>query len=189
MRVHALTCALLCLAGALLVTGACGAGGHPERPPLAHTGGFGEPTCHACHFDFAAGAGPGRLAVHGLPTEAVAGETYPLTVVLEHVGARAAGFQLAVRYEDGTQAGALEAVDDRVELTTAGDVVYAHQSWIGSRAEPPDTARWRLLWRAPASGKAPILFHAAGLAGDGDLSPLGDHVYVLEITTLATGTR
>jgi len=25
--------------------------GFPDGPPPAHTGGFGEPTCRACHFD------------------------------------------------------------------------------------------------------------------------------------------
>jgi hypothetical protein len=90
--------ALLCLAGALLLAAAAHRGAHPDRPPVAHTGGFGEPTCHACHFDFEQGRGPGRLALEGVPQPAEAGVPYEIAVVLEHRDMAAAGFQLTTRF-------------------------------------------------------------------------------------------
>src|SRR5690606_8758969 len=40
---------------------------YPDRPPPAHTGGFGEPTCQQCHFDAPLNDPGGALYVEGLP--------------------------------------------------------------------------------------------------------------------------
>jgi hypothetical protein len=46
----------------------------------------------------------------------------------------------------------------------------------GSRLVAADTARWILVWAAPAAGGT-VLVHAAGNAADGDDSALDDFVY------------
>ena len=58
---------------------------YAEHPPLGHTGGFGEPTCHACHFGGEVNGGDGTLAVDAavnprsvpdpMPTEATEPDT------------------------------------------------------------------------------------------------------------------
>jgi hypothetical protein len=45
-----------------------------------------------------------------------------------------------------------------------------------------DTGRWALLWTAPDTGDRVVL-HASAVAGDGDDSQLGDHVYTVELVT------
>jgi hypothetical protein len=153
--------------------------GTRDRPPPAHTGGFGEPSCQSCHSDRDADEGSGQLRVLGLPDRFRAGETYDLVVELTDDDMRAAGFQLAARFDDATQAGVLAPADSaagRTAVTTADAIAFAHHLYPGTHAEPGQPARWRLRWTAPASGR-PVTFHAAAVAADDDLSPLGDLVY------------
>jgi hypothetical protein len=159
-----------------------------EGPPTAHTGGFGEPTCHACHFQAPVNSGPGSLTLYGAPETWEPGTVYPLTLHLEHDGMAIAGFQLAVRFEDGAQAGELEAGDpERVRVVAFEGVRYAHQTWDGAGPHEPGAARWTLLWTAPESGGA-VSFHFVANAADDDDSPLGDIVYAAELILPASHT-
>lgn len=170
--------AALCLAAALLVA-ATDARATRERPPTAHTGGFGEPTCHTCHFDNDVDSGPGRLLLRGVPDRAVPGSSYDLTVLLVEPGLLAAGFQLSARFQDGRQAGTLAAAEGheaRTDITTDRNIQYAHHIYDGSLPVAPDTARWTIRWTAPADLE-PVVFHVAANAADDDTSPLGDHIY------------
>lgn len=116
-----------------------------ENPPVAHTGGFGEPTCRVCHFDGPLDPPGGELEVEGLPPGYEPGRTYPLTITLRHPELEAGGFELAVRFAEpgsaartapapsleppergqaglppgpaGTQAGTLAPVDGRVAIS------------------------------------------------------------------------
>jgi hypothetical protein len=150
-----------------------------ERPPTAHTGGFGEPTCQTCHFDSDLNSGPGSLRLLGVPETYAPGTVYPLTVLLVEPGLRAAGFQLTARFEDGTQAGSLGPADPqqrRIDVTTDRQVQYAHHLYDGTFPVSPDSARWTVLWTAPAEGRT-VSFHLAANAADDDSSPLGDFIY------------
>jgi hypothetical protein len=151
-----------------------------DRPPAGHSGGFGEPTCQACHDDAAADTGAGRLAVSGVPDRWEPGRTYLLTVRLSHPGMRAAGFQLTVRFEDGSQAGSLRPGPDeerRVGLIVDRDIQYAHQLYDGGDPAGDGKGRWTLTWQAPADSGRVVVLHAAAVAANDDLSPLGDFVH------------
>jgi hypothetical protein len=99
-----------------------------------------------------------------------------------------AGFELAARFADapraGAPAGTLHAPDERVRVTRAGEpqVDYAHHTRPGSASPAADSAVWRVHWTAPAAG-APVVFHLAGNAADGDESQFGDHVYTATART------
>ncbi len=157
----------------------------PEAPPLAHTGGFGEPTCRACHADGdPMGAPDGGFAITGLPARFEPGRTYAIVLVLERPGLRRAGFQAAVRFAPGEpsearQAGTL-APDDgtraAVERDTAVGVDYAHHTLAGTAQPRPGSARWVIRWTAPAVREA-VVVHAVAVAADDDNSSLGDEVY------------
>src|SRR5262245_24686351 len=88
---------------------------YADRPPLAHTGGFGEETCRQCHFDNPLNEPGGSLSIDGVPPAYQPGASYRLTVRLRRAGLARAGFQLAVRQAigpgAGRQAGVLAAVD------------------------------------------------------------------------------
>ena len=171
--------------GLLLVTAAAAARApYDARPPLARTGGFGEPTCGECHF-----GGPARptgtVSLGGVPERYRPGEAYTLELILVDTTARVGGFQIAARVADGpnagTQAGTLCAIDARVIVATdsATGVQYASHSI----AAPADSLRWRLTWRAPASDAGGVVFHIAANAADDDDSPLGDAILTNTVAT------
>lgn len=148
----------------------------PERPPPAHTGGFGEPTCHACHFDQALNGPTGDVVIGGLPEWYVPGARYELQVTVRAPSLALAGFQAAARFRDGTQAGILEPVDDRAEVTHADGVAYAHQTVAGVRATGGGAAVWTLRWRAPDTA-GDVVVHVTGNAANADASPFGDAIH------------
>jgi hypothetical protein len=159
---------------------------YPENPPVAHTGGFGEPTCHACHFEAEPVADASALSVQGLPHDFVPGARYPLEVRLAVTGMRRAGFQLAIRFAEGEaageQAGTLAAAGDRATVTVSPadsrpGVAYAHHTRAGTSLVSPDSAVWRLEWVAPPHGGA-VLVHVAANAANDDASELGDRIHL-----------
>jgi len=158
----------------------------PDGPPPRHTGGFGEPTCEACH---SGGAEPGTPAgaaqIIGLPETFEPGRPYEITIAVRRPALERAGFQLAVRFASGEplaalQAGALKSLDTtRVALdrdsTMARTVVYARHTRLGTVAGRPGEARWMVRWTAPAERQA-VVFHAAVVAANDDNSSFGDEV-------------
>ncbi len=145
---------------------------YPDPPPPAHTGGFGEPTCHTCHFDGPLNAPKGGLRVAGFPEAFTLGQTYPITVYLTHPEMRRSGFQLAARYPDGTQAGRFVQADG-IALDTLGGIAYVRPTrapWIA------DSARWHFTWVAPAIADS-VIIHVSANAANGDDSDFGDLIY------------
>ncbi|MGH9380779.1 MAG: choice-of-anchor V domain-containing protein [Thermoanaerobaculia bacterium] len=150
-----------------------------EDPAPGHTGGFGEPTCQACHFGEALNDPAGALRVEGVPERAEPGATHRLTVVLAHPGLQRGGFQLSVRLTDGTQAGGLESVDARSRVTRADgtSLAYAHHTPEGTQTQAPGTLRWEFRWTAPSEPSGRVLFHVTANASNDDDSPFGDSIY------------
>ncbi len=156
--------------------------GYPEAPPVAHTGGFGEPTCQQCHFDLPLNDPGGALTLDGVPDDYAAGARYLLTAQLIRPEMRRSGFQVSARFADGAragqQAGLLQPVNDHVDvvLDDASAIQYAHHTKPGTHLAAPDTARWTLAWTAPeAAGR--IVFHLTANAANDDASEFGDYVY------------
>ena len=151
-------------------------------PPPAHTGGFGEPTCRACHSDAGLNEAGGELVITGAPAGYEPGRTYQLDIVLRHSGMLIAGFQLAARYADGAAAGrpagALAPTDARsvVIWDTLSRVNYIEHTAIGTDLRG-DAGRWTVRWTAPRDAQGAVAFHAAGNAANDDDSPLGDFIY------------
>ena len=167
--------AAIALSASVVAAGAM----YDARPPLAHTGGFGEPTCRECHFDGPPEA-PDVLSLGGVPERYAPGSVYRLEVIISDTLASLGGFQLAVRVAEGpnagTQAGTLQAADTRVDVSvdTASGVQYASHAL----AAPYDSMRWVVEWRAPARDVGPVLVSAAANAANDDDSPFGDRILV-----------
>jgi hypothetical protein len=157
--------------------------GFPDGPPPAHTGGFGEPTCRACHFDGDLNAEGGGLTLGGIPAAYAPGEPYRITVTLRRGEMKRGGFELAVRFAEGAaagrQAGSLRALDERVKVTegTPGGVQYATQARPGVQLSEAGKIEWVVEWTAPPAAAGPVAFHAAANAANGDESQFGDFVY------------
>jgi hypothetical protein len=163
-----------------------------DGPPPAHTGGFGEPTCRACHHTDPLNAPGGALTIDSLPLEGFTpGRTYQLTVRLSRPGMAIGGFQLSVR-EDRSNgrdrpAGSLAPVDDHTQLVRlAGSAVpYLQHTRRGTALPQPDTARWVFRWQAPGA-QVPVVFHLVANAANGDNSELDDAIYATVFHLVAT---
>lgn len=179
----------LVLVLAMVLTTVGGAFFYPEDPPVAHTGGFGEPTCHRCHFDQPVNAPGGALRLVGAPEVYRAGADYTLTIELARSAMQRGGFQVSARFADGArggrQAGVLRAMDDRVVVVRddSSAVQYAHHTEAGTLLPAPNIARWTLAWTAPETASGRVVFHLTANAANDDASEFGDFVYVAEGTS------
>jgi hypothetical protein len=161
-----------------------GVGGSPAAyvvgAPPGFSGGFGEMSCDACHFDNPLNPPGGTLEFGGIPERYTPGERYPVTITLSRPGMKAGGFQLTARFaSDSAQAGevrAAEGEEGRITVTSDAGIAYLHQTGLGTVPASPDTARWSFLWTAPAESRE-VVFHLSGNAADGDGSTGGDFVY------------
>jgi hypothetical protein len=189
-RVRALSIAASLAAGTLLAAALAPSqlAAFPDAPPARTTGGFGEDSCHACHFEHPENDGAGQFSLAGFPERYEPGQTYALALTIRHVGMAVAGFQLAIRHcDDGSQAGALgvpAAERSRVDITHERGITYAHHTRVGTQVDEEGWARWSIAWTAPAVAR-PVAVSAAAVAGDGDASQLGDRVYRLDSSAAA----
>jgi hypothetical protein len=159
---------------------------YAEGAPPGFSGGFGEESCHACHFHADLNSGPGRVTIAGLPDRYAAGARYPLTITLAQARMRLGGFQLTARFtQGGAQAGTLAPGPDeqeRVGIELQAGVQYAGHRRSGAELVAPDMARWLLVWTAPLTG-GPVVLHVALNAADADDSVRGDFVYATAAET------
>jgi hypothetical protein len=187
MPVGGLATLLLCVAAAAAAATLPRPSVHGPEP--GHTGGFGEPTCRACHFDGPETTSDADVAIDGLPTSWTPGTRYPITVVLRGAALRRGGFQLAVRHatgEDaGRQAGVLSGDSGRVSITVAGGVSYGHHVRESTAPTAPGVVRWELAWTAPVEGAGLVAFHVAANAANDDDSELGDLIVTAADTIAA----
>ena len=113
------------LAGLAFVTG----------PVSARTGGFGEMTCHECHWDNPVNDPSGRLTLLGTPATYTPGARYSIIVDLARPDLVLGGFQLSARFgggsSAGTNAGVLRPIDELAERVADEEWTYqlrpAHQ--------------------------------------------------------------
>src|SRR5688572_17889949 len=158
-----------------------------DRPPTRHSGGFGEPSCHACHFEQDVNTGSGAILLHGLPEQFTPGATYTLTLSVTQPKLAAAGFQLTARHESGAQAGRMRLGAHeraRADVTVDSTIAYVHHLYDGTLPAAPDTARWTIVWEAPRDGGT-VIFHVAANAANDDSSPLGDAIYTRTVQVTA----
>src|SRR5207247_9775219 len=76
---------------------------YKEGPFPNVTGGFGDKTCHSCHFDNPLNAPGGTLDVSGIPSSYTPGQAYPITITLSREGMKRGGFEIAARFTSGRQ--------------------------------------------------------------------------------------
>ena len=151
---------------------------NPETPPLGHTGGFGEPTCQACHFESAVNSGSGSVQLLGVDTPMRAGETRTITVAVFDSAVARAGFMLSARTVRGAQAGSLAPRDERATVSsTRGGLHYAHHTETGTALDSVRSARWTLDWTIPEAPGDTVVLHFTVNAANNDSSPLGDLIY------------
>lgn len=156
---------------------------YPEHLTGAFTGGFNEETCHSCHFDYEVNPNEGDLSISGIDKSIAGGEVaeFKIKVGREELGR--AGFQLSVRFEDGSQAGQLK-IEESNRLTYTRSVPdslqYIQHSEKGSEPDGADKSSWTVRWKAPEPGAGTVIFNIAANAANGDQSEFGDYIFTEE---------
>ncbi|HUF09778.1 MAG TPA: choice-of-anchor V domain-containing protein [Rhodothermales bacterium] len=155
-----------------------------DGPPVHYTGGYGEPTCHVCHFDGMLNSPDANARAIDVPSTFVSDSTYPITVVVSKAALGAAGFSMSSRFRSGAQAGSFLATDERatVESGPTG-VQFAMHTLDGSDPVAPDSTAWTLAWTAPSEADT-VFFHVAANAANGDDSEFGDLIETVSYFSL-----
>jgi hypothetical protein len=155
---------------------------NPEHLDGPFTGGFGEQTCHSCHFDYDLNKEGGSLSLSGVPDVLTPGDEVEMTVAVESEHLRNGGFQMTARFEDGSQAGSFEWDDDRLMLTPgiSDEIEYLQHSADGISPTGEREVSWTFTWIAPDESQ-PVHFHIAANAGNDDDSAFGDWIYTKEL--------
>jgi hypothetical protein len=174
---------LVAAAVVLGATAAAATRAYHDSPPLAHTGGFGEGDCSACHFDNEVDDGVGEVRVHGFPDRYEPGRTYRITIEVRRPGMAKGGFQAAIREAEGNRTGHstgdIATDDGRTTIARSDTVAYVQHTAAGNDVED-GVARWTFEWTAPVRAGGGVVLHAAANAGNGDNSEFGDYIYRAE---------
>ena len=72
-----------------------------DGPPPESTGGFGEETCHKCHFENDLNDAAGSLGLEGIPESYAPGQHYLIEIVLERPGIGRGGFEQVLLARSG----------------------------------------------------------------------------------------
>lgn len=153
---------------------------YPEHLVGAFTGGFGEETCHSCHFDYDLNWDEGSLMVNGIPDKIEAGHQYEIEIQVEREGLEKAGFQMSARYPDGRQAGSFEVSEnERIMFTkeVPDSVQYLQHSEKGTEPADKGYQSWMFSWKAPEELVDSVYFNISANAANGDQSEFGDWIY------------
>lgn len=154
---------------------------NPDRLDGAFTGGFGEQTCHSCHFDYDINPEGGGVTIRGVEDTYKPGNRYEITVTVKSERLEVGGFQLTSRFENGTQAGEFDWDSERLMFTSSvtGKIQYLQHSAEGTAPTSENEASWTFTWQAPDDNRC-IIFNLAANAGNFDDSSFGDWIYLKE---------
>jgi len=153
---------------------------YPDRVLPSVTGGFGELSCHSCHFDGDLNPKSGKVELLGLPNVIKSGYTYDIEVLLSHPQLVKAGFQLSSRLVDGSQHGYFTSQDNLtlVQSSADGKIQYMNHSEKGSVGYK-EKAVWKFRWTA-GDIVGDVVFNLAANAANGDDSEFGDNIFLKE---------
>ena len=158
-------------------------------PLPGHTGGFGEPTCRLCHYDYDLNEPGAGMRLDSLPEVYEPSRRYSLTLRLQHAELKRAGFQLSARFEDGTPAGTIVIPDTTLlRIQRLRGVDYLSHNFKGTEQIVADTAVWNFVWVAPASMRR-VVFNAAFNVSDDDASQFGDRIFTAAFYSGAESVR
>lgn len=151
---------------------------HQTGPQPAHTGGFGEPTCHACHFDYPLNEEPRAvIRLDSIPAQFRGGHTYRLQLSVQHRELKRGGFQLSARFEDGGAAGEFVTPDtNHVRVQQAKGIDYLSHTFTSSDRVAQDMIVWTIYWTAPSLLRR-VVFNVAANVSNSDASEFGDRIF------------
>ncbi len=160
---------------------------NPEHLDGPFTGGFGELTCHSCHFDYDINMDGGSLTVEGLRDSYQPGKRYDMKVIVESSHLENGGFQMTSRFKNGSQAGKFEWTGNHLMYTPniSDEVKYLQHTRESTTPSGDRKVSWSFTWTAPETAIGSIIFNIAANAGNNDDSSFGDWIYTKEHITSA----
>lgn len=156
---------------------------YPDHIAGAYTGGFGEQSCHSCHFDYDLNQPEGGLSISGINETFEAGQDYKITLSVKREDMNRAGFQMTARFEDGFQAGQFELHENLTTTPNIDNDISYLQHAVGKVEAENGKKKWQITWTAPDQTDQPVIFNIAANAANGDASAFGDWIYLKEIKT------
>jgi uncharacterized protein (TIGR03437 family) len=165
---------LIALAGLPLLVYAFSSG-----PPVAHTGGFGEPTCSqfGCHLS-PINSGPGSVTITA-PEFYASGQTYQITVRVADPNQRRWGFEMSSRSQNAQQAGTLSSASNQTQVVPAlNGIQYIMHTNAGTRPGVTQGVDFVFNWTAPDTSTGTVIMHVAANAANNNFSAdSGDRIY------------
>jgi uncharacterized protein (TIGR03437 family) len=184
-----------------LVLAALPAAANVSGLPVAHTGGFGEPTCSQIGCHRLAPSPASNTATVRIEVGAyVPGATQQVRVIIESGFASRWGFQLTARprNDNALPAGVFEALNLFTAVRcpngnfgpcNAGEVEYVTQTSVGTNAGGRSGRQvYGFNWTSPASDIGPVDFAVAALASNNDGGTNGDFTATATTTSLYAPT-
>ncbi|MGB0429465.1 MAG: choice-of-anchor V domain-containing protein [Bacteroidia bacterium] len=132
--------------------------------------------CTQCHSG-TVNTGPGTLEITGVESYD-RGETYTITVNMDHAGRSKFGFQ-AIALDDMDQpAGTFMAGDETEIFNSDGNSYIQHKN-------PNNSGEFTFEWTAPTSGAGGVTFYAAANAANNNNNTKGDYIYTASLVVPA----
>jgi hypothetical protein len=170
--------------GLVIVLIAAKPGRSSSGAPAAHTGAPGEQTCaeSGCHDDNGLNFGKAQLEISLLEDAAriEEGKTYHLKIKISDENVTRFGFQLVALDQADENCGTFNVTD--VLRTQKLESKKSNRSYItytfdGTDAAYKGAGEWTVEWKAPEKMPKNVIFYAAAVSGNDDMSDKGDRVY------------
>jgi hypothetical protein len=150
--------------------------GYSNDPPHRRSCFTGD--CHS-------GSTSGEATIDGLPEWGyVPGQTYDLTLTVDHSSARRWGFQMIVKDADNNVSGELSSID----AFTVRDGRYLTMTRNGNFRNQTGPVSWNFRWTAPSSDIGPVTFYSALAACNNDGHERDDSEINIERTVSFTNS-
>lgn len=169
--------------------------GFAGGPPTGATGSviFNQQSCAqaGCHAGLAVNSPNGSLTLAGVPANYTLGQSYDLTITLNHSNMRRWGFQMSARARTSTaSAGSFQSLDGFSQLQTLGTppIQYFSHNAAGTRAGTAGPVSFQVRWTAPATNVGEIVFSVAGNAANNDNNNTGDFIHFRETSSQPPGS-
>jgi uncharacterized protein (TIGR03437 family) len=151
---------------------------YSSGPPDSVSGAPGENTCAMCHGG-QPNSGKGSLSIQFPGDFYVPNQTYRIKVIVADPTMVRWGFELTARSEKstGSQAGSFASVDGMTQRITKDALQWIEHTLAGTRLGTRQSATFEFDWTAPSATAGAVVLYAAGIAGDGKDTGVGDLVY------------
>lgn len=160
-------------------------GSHPTNNG-GFTGAPGDSVCAQCHSGNN-GSFVGDVIIDGVPATIEAGQTYPLTVILENTNTNISrgGFQITALTESNSKAGDFSSPGPSSSIkTSSGRQYFGHAPAV--QFNGANQISWTVNWKAPLTGSGEITFYGAAIQGNGSGSS-GDRMVLTNISGTFSG--